>query len=284
MTPHLALFAAGVAVLAVAVLLVVRGVGRVGVCLPGLVVALAAVAHDKPAVALGTIVGGNVAAVGLVLGVAAVVRPIRGGSPVLAAALPLVLVSTLLFWFLVRDNILSRADALVLLLAFAGVVAYLRRGAKGEPWPVVRPSRRGVLLALLGVGLLVGGGVVMIRGAVEIASFVGATQLMFGLTAVAVGASLPALVVAVREPGSALGTVVAVCVVNALVVAGVTALVSPMRASDGILIQELPAMALFAVLLVPCLANGLRVSRWEGALLLAAYLGFVAWQMITAVK
>jgi cation:H+ antiporter len=268
-----------------------------GTSAPEMVVTLSAVLNDKPALAVGNVVGSNIANIGLILGLAAVCRPINGSMRLLTTELPIVLGVTLLFWFLIRDNVLSRSDAGVLLLGFGLFARYMYRSARKESAAVKAevasegkdggPAWRGLAFAALGLVGLVGGAEMMVRGAVEIARHFGASELMIGLTVVAIGTSLPELAstvaAAVRgQSDLALGNVLGSNIFNVLLILGTTGMVSPLRVSDGILLQELPVMALFAALLFPCLANGLRVSRWEGGVLLAAYTGFVAWQVRTA--
>jgi cation:H+ antiporter len=319
MLAHVALFAVGLVVLVIGAECLIRGAVQLatrlgispfvvgltvvgfGTSAPELVVTLSAVLNDKPALAVGNIVGSNIANIGLILGLAAVFRPIRGNMRLLTTELPIVLGVTLLFWFLVRDNVLSRADAGVLLFGFAAFTAYMFRTARRESAAVKAevategkevgpvPAWRGVSFVVLGLLGLVGGAEMMVRGAVEIARFLGASELMIGLTVVAVGTSLPEMASTVAaalrgQSDLALGNVIGSNIFNVLLILGITGMVCPLRLSDAILMQELPAMALFAALLFPCLANGLRVSRWEGAILLAAYLGFVAWQIKSAVK
>jgi cation:H+ antiporter len=151
------------------------------------------------------------------------------------------------------------------------------------------PIGRGVLLVLIGLCGLVGGAEMMVRGAVEVARTLGVSELMIGLTVVAVGTSLPELAstIAAAARGQsdiALGNVIGSNIFNVLLILGTTAFVCPLRVSDAILMQEIPVMALFTLLLFPCLANGLRVKRWEGGILLLAYAGFVTWQVMTAKK
>ena len=156
MPQHAALFVAGLVVLAVGAGCLIRGTVRLaarhgvspfvagltvigfGTSVPDLVVTLSASLHDRPALAVGCVIGSNIANIGLILGVAAVVRPVAGGPRLLTTQLPIVLVSGLLFWFLVRDNVLSRADGGVLLLAFGAYTAYLCRTAKRDTPTAVR--------------------------------------------------------------------------------------------------------------------------------------------------
>jgi len=316
MSQHVALFALGVVLLAVGAGALACGAARLarrlgagafpvglaaaslGGSAPVLALVVTAVLNDRHMLAVGTLVGSNVANVGLALGLAAAARPLAGSSRVVSAAIPVLLGATALFWFLGRDNELSRVSAAVLLVAFAGAVAYLGRVAKRETdaaraefggWaPNPKQMWAGVVLTAAGLAGLVGGALLVVPAAVEIANreLVIGTRI-FGVTAVAFGASLPVVVAAVAaayrgRADLALGVVVGASLGNLLLAAGVAGLVAPFGLTEAALGNEVPATAVLTLLLLAPLWNGLRVDRWEGALLLAAYAGFVAWRLRAA--
>ena len=268
-----------------------------GTSAPELVVGLSAALRGSPGIALGNIVGSNIANVGLILGVAVLIRPLRANMRLLKVGGPMVVGASLLLWFLCRDNTLSRTDGYVLLAGFAALAAYMYRAARAEPPPVKEEIGKGAeskmrvwvaaVLVAVGLGGLIGGADLMVVAAVEIATAFGVSPWLIGLTVVAVGTSLPELAATGAaawrgEADIALGNVLGSNLFNILLVLGTTVVVSPMRLGDSVLFRELPAMVLFAVLLVAVVANGLTVYRWEGAVLLAAYAGFIAWQVVGA--
>ncbi|MEO2091223.1 MAG: sodium:calcium antiporter, partial [Gemmataceae bacterium] len=125
----------------------------------------------------------------------------------------------------------------------------------------------------------------MVRAAVAAATEWGVSQTLIGLTIVAVGTSLPELASSVAaaargQSDIAVGNVVGSNLFNLLLILGATATVTPLPVDAGVLRFDLPAMAGFAVLLLLVLVNGLRVYRWEGALLLLAYVGFIGWAVV----
>ena len=312
MTQPIALFALGSVLLAVAAALLVVGAARLdrrtgrgafavgvvavafGPCLAGLAFDLTAVLHDRPRLAFRTIIGSNIASVGLVLAVAALVRPVAAGAKLFATAIPLLLVATLLFWFLCRDNELSRVDGGILLAAGVGALVWLVREARQESdeakaefggWvPERLPVSLAVVGAVAGLAGVVGGAVLTVASAVALTRVSPTAAPLLGLTVTAFAVLLPTLIavlLAARKGRSnlILGLIVGPMLFNLLFIAGAVVLVAPLPVSDHAAVTELPMLALFALLLLPARLNGGYVPRWEGALLLAAYAGFVAWQV-----
>jgi cation:H+ antiporter len=317
MLAHISLFIFGLIVLVAGAECLIRGAVRVaralgvspfmigftligfGTSAPELVVCLSAALHGSAAIALGNVVGSNIANIGLILGAAAVIRPLDAEMRLLKVEVPVVIVASLALWFLCRDQALSRVEGGVLLGGFVALAAYMYGTARQEPPPVKEEVgksaaiRMPVWLAavLVGVGLggLVLGADLMVGAAVAMAKAFGVSEWIIGLTVVAVGTSLPELAATGAaawrgESDIALGNVLGSNLFNILLILGATVLVSPMRLDDSILFRDLPVMIVFAALLLPVLFNGLKVYRWEGALLLAAYAGLVTWQVAGSMK
>ena len=233
--------------------------------------------------ALGNVLGSNVANVGLVLGLAALVRAAAVEPALLRRDVPVMIAASLALGAMLMDGRLGRVDGALLLV---GLGLYLRMtlrrpsGAadpaaatlEAEPPDVAAPAWRTGLLTLGGLGALVVGANALIGGATGIAAALDVPEAVVGLTLVAVGTSLPelatSLVAAVRgESSLAVGNVVGSNILNVLGVLGVSALVAPLAASPGGLGATLMAAA--AVVVAAALAGvlmwtGRRVERWEG--------------------
>ncbi len=268
-----------------------------GTSAPELVVNVAAAWNGSPGLALGNIVGSNIANIGLILGCAAVVMPLVVQMRLLKAEVPIVVGVTGLLWVLALDGELSRSDGWILLAVFAGVMLYFVKFSPSEQPEVKQELREqvaekrlpwgGGILLLIGLGGLLGGAELMVRAAVTIATAWGVREVVVGLTVVAIGTSLPelasSLVAAYRgQPDIAVGNVLGSNIFNIVLILGVTTQVAPLPVPTDLLHRDIPVMAGFAVLLVAVLANGLVVRRWEGAILLAAFAGFVGWQVSQA--
>lgn len=314
---HVALFVAGLLVLAAGVPLLAFGAARLdratgrGAFAVGLVLAalapcaaylafgLAAVLRAPPTamprLALGTLVGGNVAHLGLVLGAAALVKPIAAGAHALRTAALALIAVTLLFWFLAADNRLTRADGGILLAAFAGAVVAVARAARHETdgakaalaaWvPERAPLWLAGLLALAGLGALVGGALLAAHAALPAARALRFTGPVLGEALAGGVLALPALAAAAlaarRGNGDlALALAVGPALGNLTLAAGGIAVAHPLVVEELVALNEIPALALVTALLAPVLLSGLRVRRWEGAVRGACFVAFVLWLVL----
>jgi cation:H+ antiporter len=269
-----------------------------GTSTPELLVSVRAALADSGDIALGNVVGSNIANIALILGLAALVRPLEVKAQLLRADVPLMIGASLLLVLLLWDGGLSRADGALLV---AGLVAYTllviqlaRRERSAEvrsEFAAAAPSAAGslwaqLLLLLLGLGLLVAGASWLVRGAVGLAATWGMSEAVIGLTVVAVGTSLPelatSLVAAWRRQGDiAIGNVIGSNVYNILGILGVVALLHPLNAT-GIGASDLVVMLLVAALCLPLMRSGFLVSRVEGLLLLIGYAAYVGWLVLHA--
>jgi cation:H+ antiporter len=314
---HAALFTLGLVLLAVSAPLLVFGAARLdralgrspfavgivavafGPCIAALTFDLSLICRQPPITraVVGHLVGHNIASLGLVLGVAALVRPIAATAKLFHTAIPLSLGGTVLFWFLARESPLSRVGAGFLLVAFVVALVLLIRAAMRETeqvkaefasWvPERMPLWMAGLLALAGVASLLGGAHFIAAHVVGTATHVKSPSFILADTLGAFITSLPTLVVAViashrGRPNIALGVAIAPAIVNLLLLAGVSAVIQPLLIDQRVILEVIPAMGLLTLVLMPTLMNGLRVPRWEGVLLLVAYAGFIAWQVWVA--
>ena len=285
--------ARGVSALAVGLTIVAFGTSS-----PELVVSTIAAARGQDDVALGNVIGSNILNVGGVLGLAALIRPLRVGMRLLRREAPLLVLVSVAFGWLAWDGWIGRIDALLLLTGFAGYLAFVlgaaRREAAGieaefdefeaEEALAPRGERGWVDVALMAAGLatLALGAHALVTGAVGLARAFGVSELVIGLTIIAIGTSLPelattALAAARREADIAVGNIVGSSLFNLLCILGAASAVRPLRVAPGLLTFEIPVMIAAAVLLLPFAWTRLRLERWEGALLLAGYLAFQGW-------
>lgn len=272
-----------------------------GTSAPELVVSALAASQGNPSLALGNAWGSNIVNMGLILGVTALIAPIQVRSQVLRKELPLLIGVTALSALLAWDLGLSRWDAIVLLAAFALLMGWSIREAMthgddalaqetdAELQAHAMPLPRALLWLVLGLLVLVGASRLLVWGAVEIAQGLGVSDLVIGLTVVAVGTSLPELascVAAARkgEDDIALGNVLGSGLFNTLAVVGLAGVIAPMDLEPAALTRDLPVMAGLTLLLYQ-MGRGWRrpgrINRWEGSGLLAVYVGYTAWLLWT---
>lgn len=273
-----------------------------GTSAPEMVVSVLAASQGNPTLALGNAWGSNIINMGLILGVTALIAPIRVRSEVLRKELPLLIAVTALSALLAWDLHLTRWDALVLLGAFALLVGWSIREARGHGdddalgrettvalESKAMPLPRAVLWLVLGLLVLVGSSRLLVWGAVEIAQSLGISDLVIGLTVVAMGTSLPELascVAAARkgEDDIALGNVLGSGLFNTLAVVGLAGAIAPMDLEPDAITRDLPVMAGLTLLLY-LMGRGRRgpgrINRWEAGGLLAVYVAYVFWLLWT---
>ena len=261
-----------------------------GTSSPELVVCVRSALLDRSALALGNVVGSNIFNFAVILGLSALIRPQRIQTQLVRFDVPVALLSAILVWVLLRDGRLVFAEGLLLLVC---LVVYLgwnvytaRRTSAPEAAPDVPPPL-GAGVAFLfvagGLGLLIGGADLLVRGAIGVAEDVGLSEAVIGLTIVAAGTSLPELaastVAAVRGQGDlAIGNVVGSNVFNLLGILGSTALVSPIS-GEGLRPGDFEAMLFVSLLVLPLMWSGFRLNRIEGAVLLLLY-GAYVWSLL----
>lgn len=256
---------------------------------PELTVSVAAALDRRSAIALGNVIGSNIANLGLILGVTALIAPPRVGRGLIRRELPALAASAVLPVLLLRGGVISRLEGVALLLgagAFSVWMLRAQRTGNAEPSSAPRagepPKRKLALaaLALVGLAALVGGGKVFVDGAVALARAVGMSERTVGLTIVAVGTSLPELaasiVAALRGHSDlAIGNVVGSNIFNVLLILGATAVVHPVEGSLSALELDLAVLGAMTLAAVIMLRTGRVVRRWEGALLVTGYAVFI---------
>lgn len=263
-----------------------------GTSAPELLVSLLALAEHKGGIAVGNIVGSNIANIGLVLAAAAVIYPLYVAKRVLRRELPLMALVTLLFAGLIMpDGQLDPLDGLLLGLAFGAVLVYMlgRPAARLDreeaemiiDSPTVHPPRRpwrAVAQTVVGLGVILAGAQVTVDNASGLARQVGVSDAVIGLTVVAVGTSLPELVAALiaarkHETDLIVGNVLGSNLYNL----GFTGAVVGMFSGNGLHIEDsvrlgsVGVMTVLTLLLVLLLFRGARLDRVEGAVVLAGY-------------
>ena len=273
-----------------------------GTSAPEMVVSALAAWQGKSGIALGNAYGSNITNIALILGVTALISPIAVHSQVLRKELPILTAVTALAAWQLSDGVITRADAALLLAVFAGLMAWtiwqglrqqndaLGSEIEQELAAHAMPVRRAVFWLALGLILLIISSRILVWGAVEIAEGLGVSDLIIGLTVVAVGTSLPELassIIAARrgEHDIALGNILGSNLFNTLAVVGVAAAIQPLSVGAEVLDRDMLVMAALTLSLFAIgygwRQSGGRISRSKGGLLLAAYLAYTAYLINT---
>jgi cation:H+ antiporter len=261
-----------------------------GTSAPELAVSIVAAQGGKPDIALGNVVGSNIANIALILGITALIAPPQVEGRLIRRELPVLMLSALAVPAALLSGSIERHEGV--LLTTAAVLFTLltfrwaRVGAVGAAQPshdAVPWSRRSglLLLSLVGLAVLLVGGNVFVTGAVGLATAFGMSEKTVGLTVVAVGTSLPelaaSLVAALRGHSElAVGNVVGSNIFNVLLILGVTSTIAPITGSLAAGRFDLSVMVCLTAFAVFVMRRQRVVTRWEGGLLTAIYVAFLA--------
>lgn len=249
--------------------------------------------------AVGNVVGSNIFNVLFILGCSAMIVPLSVSRELIRRDVPLVIAASILFWIFAASGSINRTESTVLATGIILYTIWCLRTARHKTSAergLVKPGSSGlrhvatsVAIAVAGLVLLGLGSQWLVRGAVQIATAVGVSQLVIGLTIVAAGTSLPevvtSLMAAIRgERDIAVGNVVGSNLFNILCVLGVSGIVSPtdIPVSQAARSFDLPVMTAVAIACLPIFSSGLAISRREGLLFVTWFVGYLAFTLTAA--
>ena len=266
-----------------------------GTSMPEFCSSLVSALNHQPGMAVGNVVGSNIFNALLIVGAAAVVAPISILWSSVKKDIPFALVASMLLVLLCGfDGKIQRYDAAILLVFFAIFMYMTLREAKtgsaeqpsaeGQTKPMSRLMA--AVWIVVGLACLIGGSTVFVNGASELASALGVDPTIIGLTIVAMGTSLPELATSVvsatkGNSGIAIGNVLGSNVFNILFILGVTGVISPLDI-QGITPVDLSLLVVSMVLLWLFSYTKLRIERWEGAVLIAVFAGYMTMLVVNA--
>ncbi len=275
-----------------------------GTSAPEILVAAIAAMGGNPGLAVGNAIGSNITNIALVLGTTAVVVPLSVHSGILKREYPLLIIATILAILLLSyDNALGRSDGIIMLVVLFVLMAWIvhtalkqrncdpENGATADPLscefeqeiPEDMPMNRAMLLLFVGIILLLISSKLLVWGAVNIATTLGVSDLIIGLTIVAIGTSLPELAASIAsarkgEHDIALGNVIGSNLFNTLGVLGTAGIIHPSTLTEGVLLRDLPVMVTLTILMF-MMAFGRRgefgtITRVEGGILLGIFAAY----------
>ena len=260
---------------------------------PELVISIDSAIKDIGDISLGNVMGSNIGNIGLILGLTALISPVKCRIKILRFDTPFLLLSTILLAvFILLNKGINRLEAAILLAGFIiytwkNVQDALKHKRASKPKRNAKTSQKplsmwlALLFVVIGVVLLIGGAKVFVNSAVEVAKIFHVSDAVIGLTLVAIGTSLPelatSLVAAFKgENDLAVGNVIGSNIFNTLAILGISPLVRPIKA-EGIQSIDLVVMLLLTALMLHTMATRKTVSRREGALLLLIYACYMVW-------
>ena len=274
-----------------------------GTSAPEMTVSAFAAWEGNPALALGNAYGSNTLNIALILGLTAVLATIAVHSSIVRKEMPILLAVTLLAGWQLWDGEISRNDAIVLLLVFFGIVGWSiysamrqRQDSLGEEMSAELaehplPLKRALLWLAIGLLLLIVSSRILVWGSVSVAQAFGVSDLIIGLTIVALGTSLPELassIMAARKGESdlALGNIVGSNLFNTLAVVGIAGVIAPITVAEEVLTRDWPVMLAVTFGLF-IMAYGFKkqghLTHWEGSVLLSSYVAYTGWLIYVVV-
>ena len=258
-----------------------------GTSTPELVVSLGASLSNQADISIGNVVGSNIFNIGIILGLTALLCPVKVSLQVIKHDGPIMIAVSLLSLFLITKGTISRLTGTALFIALVAYTAYSIWLSKKEVSTEIErqfqdgvPSQSKSLyrdLSFIGGGLLllVAGSRLLVVSATDIARLIGISEAVIGLTIIAAGTSMPELATSIvaalrRQPDIAVGNVVGSNIFNMLGILGVASIAKPLSAT-GITKLDLWVMVVFSIAILPLLYTDLKLQRWEGGLLLFGY-------------
>lgn len=281
-----------------------------GTSAPELVISVMSALNGSAGLAIGNVVGSNIFNILMIIGITAIVKPIRVEKSVMTNELPLTLLSSVVLLAMgnavilngASESLLTRVDGILLLLFFAIFMRYTFAQAHALPEPAADPAAKDVsqkppistakaiMLVIAGLAGLVGGGNRFVAGASGIASGLGVSEAVIGLTIVAMGTSLPELaasIVAALKGKSdlAIGNVIGSCIFNAFFILGTAATISQLPFGTIGNVDLLTLCGASLLFLIFARVYRVRtITRAEGAFMTAGYVAYTAWLIIQTIK
>lgn len=280
-----------------------------GTSLPEFLLNLFAVAAEEDGLAIGNIVGSNIANIALILGISAMFMPLAVDGAILRKEYPMMLAATGLFYLLVLDGTISRTDGVILVAALVAFLVFVIKDASTSEQttettvteePVeqdIFPTRSGIkkwldhekvgspmriLLIVAGMAALAIGARLMVQSAISMAEILAINPVVVGLSIVAIGTSLPELAASLmasvkQESDLSVGNILGSNLLNILFVIGVVALIEPIEVDADTLNFHMPVMIVFSLLLWPLTRRQQRLARPGAFILLCGFLAYMGW-------
>lgn len=266
-----------------------------GTSTPEFLVSLNAAIAGNPGIAIGNVVGSNIANIALILGATGLIIACKTDKRTLSIDMPFMVTACTLLALVGMTGTISRPAGIIGFLMLVAFVTYQIRSSrkaneeKQENEEEAKPMALwlAIVMVVVSIAAMIGGAHLLVKGASGIASALGVSDSVIGLTVVAVGTSLPELFASVLsarkgETDMAIGNIIGSVSFNVLSVVGLSSAICPIENSDQGFLVHYILMVLLAFLLWLFLCTKRTLERWEGAVLLSIYLGFVAYTVVTA--
>ncbi|MHA7646932.1 calcium/sodium antiporter [Nitrosopumilus sp. S4] len=260
-----------------------------GTSTPELAVSISSALQGFSDVALGNVVGSNIVNIGLILGISAIITPIAVSKSTIRKEVPIMIGAGLLLTAVIIDGKIDFLDGIILIVGIIGFLAFSYKSSKKEtdieiikPTIVLTQKRfltKSLILVAVGLGLLTAGSFLTVDNSIVIAKSLGISELVIGLTLVAIGTSLPELitsVVAARKGHAdlSIGNIIGSNIFNIFAIVGIASVIAGIQVSDKVIL-DIIVMIAFSVVLIPIMRSGFKISRKEGTILVGGYLAYI---------
>lgn len=264
-----------------------------GTSMPELFVSLKSSLSHYGSISIGNVVGSNIFNIAVIIGIAALIRPLKIQIQLIRWDTPVMIGVALIFVFFFRDLFISRGEGIiftVMILLYTILNGYFaQQESRKKNLTATRETvahqtgsiwSDGILI-IGGLLLLILGSNILVNNAVKLARASGVSEALIGLTIIAAGTSLPELATSLiaslkKEPEIAIGNIVGSNIFNLLCIVGLTSLIAPIECT-GISPIDIWTMVGLSALLFPIMISGMKISRGEGILLILIYIGYLAW-------
>ena len=263
-----------------------------GTSTPELVTSVIAGIKHSSDIAMGNVIGSNIANIGLILGLSAIVQPLKIDMKLIYREMPIVVGISMLLYFMGCNGTLSRREGCILLIGILAYTCYVYRVALKESKTIELEYEefigikdnivKDIFWIIIGLVSLVGGAHMLVHSAIYFAKVIGISELVIGLTVIAVGTSIPELatsmVAAIRkESDISVGNVLGSNIFNILAVLGIASIIQPLQVNSASLRIDMPVMLFFSIFLIPIITWKFVLTRGQGVLLLIWYGAYVFW-------
>lgn len=284
----------------VSMLLIGLTIIAIGTSLPELWVGVFSAIDGSSILSFGNIIGAGMMNMCVVLGIGALVSPLKMKASTLKGEIPFVFLAIALVWLLALDGVLDRFDGVLLIISYCALFLIIYTQARKEDahgniwervWGMVKKGKEGyvfrsVMLIVGGIVLLIVGGKFAVSGGTALAEAWGVAPFIIGITLVSVGTVLPEIITAIVSSHEHVedlnvGNVIGGMVFNFLFVIGVVSFIREIPISQTLLWREFPVLIAIVVLAVSLLRSGTTLRRWEGFVLIAVYVLYIVYLAIS---
>ncbi|MFB5630767.1 MAG: calcium/sodium antiporter [Nitrosopumilaceae archaeon] len=266
-----------------------------GTSTPELSVSVTSAIQGISDVSLGNVVGSNIANIGLILGIAAIIKPLLVDKSAIKKQVPIMIGVAILLMLISIDGIISMEEGIILAIGIVIFTVYSLKSSKRESSDIENSSTglnlakrnvisKSIILIGLGLGMLTFGSFMTVENAVNIAKSFGVSERIIGLTLIAIGTSLPELVTSIvaalrGHADLSVGNIVGSNIFNILAIIGIAAAITGISVNEN-MFSDYYIMIAFSFILIPIMRSGFIISRKEGYLLVGAYMAYLIYLFI----